>query len=284
MMPQQGKPSLREMCRLAGVSRAAYHRHWNDHAPREQDTELRAAIQTLALADRHCGYRRIHLWLTRAGWAVNHKRVLRLMREDNLLSLRHKAFVVTTRSDHDLCVYPNLANGMSLSGMNQLWVADITYIRLREEFIYLAMVMDAFSRRVIGWAIEKNLQASLAVHALDRALTSRPIPAGLIHHSDRGVQYACAEYVARLQTAGIRISMSRIGTPWDNAKAESFMKTLKAEAVDGRRFHDLEDARESLVAFIEEHYNQRRLHSALGCSPAEFEQARGAPPAAAEFS
>jgi putative transposase len=283
MMPQQGKLSLREMCRLAGVSRAAYHRHWNNHAPREQDTELRAAIQTLALADRHCGYRRIHARLRRQGWEVNHKRVLRLMREDNLLSLRRKAFVATTRSEHDCCIYPNLAARLSVSGTNQLWVADITYIRLREEFIYLAMVMDAFSRRVIGWAIEKNLQASLAVHALDQALTNRPTPAGLIHHSDRGVQYACAEYVARLQAAGIQISMSRIGTPWDNAKAESFMKTLQAEAVDGRRFRDLEDARESLVTLIENHYNACRLHSALGYrSPAEFEQTPATPPTAAE--
>lgn len=284
MMQQQGKPTLREMCWLVGVSRAAYHRHWNDHAPREQDTELRAAIQTLSLADRYCGYRRIHAWLRREGWEVNHKRVLRLMREDNLLSLRRQAFVATTRSDHDLCVYPNLTKGLVLSGINQLWVADITYIRLREEFIYLAMVLDAFSRRVIGWAVEKNLQASLAVHALEQALASRTVPVGLIHHADRGVQYACAEYVARLHAAQIQMSMSRIGTPWDNAKAESFMKTLKAEAVDGRRFRDLQDAKENLVAFIEDHYNQRRLHSALGYrSPAEFEQTLAAPPAAAEF-
>ena len=279
MMRLQGKPSLREMCRLAGVSRAAYHRHWKDHAPQEQDTELRAAIQKLALEDRHCGYRRIYVWLTREGWKVNHKRVLRLMREDNLLSLRRKAFVKTTRSDHDLCVYPNLANGMKLNATNQLWVADITYIHLREELVYLAMVMDEYSRKIVGWAVEKNLQASLAMHALEQALTSRPVSPGLIHHSDRGVQYACAEYVERLETAGIGISMSRIGTPWDNAKAESFMKTLKAEAVDGRRFRNLEDAQESLKAFLEEHYNQRRLHSALGYrSPEEFEQAKGAPP------
>jgi putative transposase len=285
MMQQQGKPSIREMCRLAGVSRAAYHRHWRDHAPREQDTELRSAIQQLALEDRHNGYRRIHGRLTIQGWKVNHKRVLRLMREDNLLWLRRKAFVKTTRSDHELCVYPNRAHGMKLNGLNQLWVADITYIHLREEFVYLAMVMDAFSRRVIGWAIEKNLQASLALHALEQALANRPVPAGLVHHSDRGVQYACAEYVSRLERAGIGISMSRIGTPWDNAKAESFMKTLKAEAVDGRRFRDLEEAKQTLVAFIEEHYNQRRMHSALEYrSPVEFEQMRETPPAAAEFT
>ena len=262
------------MCRLTQVSRATYHRYWQDRAPKEQDLELRSAIQDLALADRHCGYRRIHQLLKREGWEVNHKRVLRLMRIDNLLSLRHKPFVGTTRSHPDLTVYPNLALGMKWSGVNQCWVADITYIRLREEFIYLAMVMDAYSRKVIGLAIEKNLQASLAVHALEQALRNRPIVEALVHHSDRGVQYACAEYVGRLQAAGIQISMSRTGTPWDNAKAESFMKTLKAEAVDGRRFRDLEDAKEHLVSFIEGHYNTHRLHSALGYrSPLEFEQA-----------
>lgn len=273
------------MCHLADISRASYHRHWQDRAPKEQDMELRSAIQVLALADRYRGYRPIHEQLKRAGWEVNHKRVLRLMREDNLLSLRHKPFVKTTRSQHDLTVYPNLAADMKLSALNQLWVADITYIRLREEFIYLAMVMDAYSRKVIGLAIEKNLQTSLAVHALESAMKTRPIPPGLVHHSDRGVQYACAEYVTRLQGAGLQISMSRTGTPWDNAKAESFMKTLKTEAVDGRRFRDLEDAKEHLVEFIEGHYNTHRLHSALGYrSPAAFEQSRTAPPAAAEFS
>jgi putative transposase len=277
MMQQQGQPSLREMCRLAAVSRAAYHRHWDDHAPREQDTELRSAIQEIALGDRHCGYRRIHEALKRRGWAVNHKRVLRLMREDNLLALRHQGFVTTTDGGHDHHIYPNLTGGMRPSAVNQLWVADITYIQLREEFIYAAIVMDAYSRRIIGWAIERNLQASLAVHALEVALQDRVVSGELIHHSDRGVQYACAEYVLRLQAAGIQISMSRRASPWDNARAESFMKTLKAEAVDGRRFRNLEEARSALVSFIQEHYNARRLHSALGyCSPLEFEQ-RGGP-------
>ena len=286
-MQQQGRPTLAEMCRLTEVSRAAYHRFWDEHAPREQDTELRAAIQEIALFDRHYGYRRIHAALQREGWAVNHKRVLRLMREDNLLSLRHKPFVLTTESAHGPGIYPNLASGLSLTGVNQLWVADITYVRLREEFIYVAIILDAFSRRAIGWAIEKNLQASLAVHALEQALRDRPLSTGLIHHSDRGVQYASAEYVARLQAEGIRISMSGRGRPWENARAESFMKTLKAEAVDGRRFRDLQEARDGLIAFIEEHYNTRRLHSALGyCSPVEFEEqsrATTTPPVAAEF-
>lgn len=291
MMQQQGRPTLAQMCRWAGVGRAAYHRFWEDHAPREQDTELRAAIQEIALFDRHYGYRRIHAALQREGWEVNHKRVLRLMREDNLLSLRHKPFVLTTNSAHGQGIYPNLASGLVLTGVNQLWVADITYVRLREEFIYVAIILDAFSRRAIGWAIEKNLQASLAVHALEHALRNRPVSREVIHHSDRGVQYASAEYVACLQAASMRISMSGIGRPWENARAESFMRTLKAEAVDGRRFRDLQDARDSLITFIEEHYNARRLHSALGyCSPVEFEDKSRAlqsgtttPPAAAEF-
>jgi len=291
MMQQQGKPSLVEMCSLAGVSRAAYHRYWNDHAAREQDAELRSAIQEIALADRHYGYRRIHAELRRQGWEVNHKRVLRLLREDNLLSLRRKPFLATTNSGHDHAIYSNLTRDLHLSAIHQLWVADITYVRLREEFIYAAVILDAYSRRVIGWAIEKNLQASLAVHALEIALRDRPVAAGLIHHSDRGVQYASSEYVARLQTAGIRISMSGIASPWENARAESFMKTLKAEAVDGRCFRNLEEARDALAGFIQDHYNARRLHSALGyCSPTEFEQAYQAavtpsatPPAAAEF-
>lgn len=291
MMQQQGKPSLVQMCGLAGVSRSAYHRYWNDHAPREQDSELRAAIQEIALADRYYGYRRIHAELRRQGWEVNHKRVLRLLREDNLLSLRHKAFVTTSDSGHDHAIYSNLARNVRLSAINQLWVADITYVQLREEFVYAAILLDAFSRRVIGWAIEKNLQASLAVHALEMALATRAVGEGLIHHSDRGVQYASNEYVVRLQAVGIRMSMSGIASPWENARAESFMKTLKAEAVDGRCFRNLEEARDALVAFIQNHYNARRLHSALGyCSPAEFERAhqsmgppQATPPAAAEL-
>ncbi len=259
---------------MTGVSRAAYHRYESDHHPREADTALRDRIQQLAMEHRHYGYRRILALLRREGWNVNHKRVLRITREDNLLSLRTRPFVATTRSGHDLSVYPNLADQLAISGINQLWVADITYIRLREEFVYAAILLDAYSRRVIGWAVERNLQSSLALHALDQALSSREVSARLIHHSDRGVQYASAEYTMRLRAAGIRISMSRIGTPWDNAKAESFMRTLKAEQVDGQRYRNLEEARSSLARFIEEYYNQRRLHSALGYrSPAEFERA-----------
>ena len=194
------------------------------------------------------------------------------MREDELLSLRRRKFVFTTNSAHEMAIYPNLAKDVALSRINQLWVADITYIRMREEFVYAAIVLDAYSRRVIGWAREKSLQARLAIQALEQALGSRMAEPGLIHHSDRGMQYASAEYVKRLEGSGMSISMSRKASPWENAKAESFMRTLKAEE-DGRKYRNLEDARSSIATFIENRYNLQRLHSALGYqSPVEFEK------------
>jgi putative transposase len=276
MMPPQGSLSIERMCALTGVSRRSYYRHWHHTAPRDEETSLRDTLQQLALAHRFYGYRRLTEAVRRQGWAVNHKRVLRLMRTDNLLCLRRRAFVpATTDSRHAWRVVPNLARGLELTGLDQLWVADITYVRLLEEFAFLAVVLDAFSRRVIGWAIDDHLQASLALAALGMALAARrPPPDTLIHHSDRGVQYACADYTALLAAHGIQPSMSRIGSPYDNAKAESFMKTLKREEVDGRAYRDVADARGQIRAFIEDAYNRQRLHSALGyLSPAEFEVA-----------
>ena len=274
MTPPQGCLSIERLCALAGVSRATYYRHWQAAAPRTEETALRDVLQRLAVAHRHYGYRRLTELVRRDGWAVNHKRVVRLMRTDNLLCLRRRAFVpATTDSRHSWRVVPNLARGLDVTGLDQLWVADITYVRLLEEFAFLAIVLDAFSRRVIGWALEVHLRTSLALAALQRALTARgPRPGSLIHHSDRGVQYACAEYTARLAAHGIQPSMSRIGSPYDNAKAESFMKTLKQEEVDGRAYRDVDDARRSIGAFIDEVYNGQRLHSALAyLTPTEFE-------------
>ena len=266
------------------MSRAGYYRHWQASAPRREETGLRDAIQRLALANRHYGYRRIAALLGREGWRANHKRVLRLMREDNLLCLRTRPFVPhTTDSRHGWRVVPNLARGIKVSGLDQLWVADITYVHLAEAFAYLAIVLDAFSRRVVGWALETHLRAELATTALNMAIAARrPMRGSLIHHSDRGVQYACADYVSLLRAHDIRPSMSRIGNPYDNAKAESFMKTLKQEEIDGSDYRDVEDARARIGSFIEQVYNTQRLHSALAYRPpAEYEaEHRAHPPTA----
>jgi putative transposase len=269
-----GKVDVRHLCKLAGVSRASYYRRFDARAPREADIELAGHIQLLSLRYKFYGYRRITAVLRRSGMVINAKRVQRLMREDNLIAMRRKPFAPPTSDNrHGFLIVPNLLRGLKPSGLDQIWVADITYIRLREAFAYLAIILDGFSRKVVGWALAPHLDASLAVEALDRALAGRkPEPASLIHHSDRGVQYASTEYRQRLADHDIAVSMSRPGNPYDNAKAESFMKTLKAEEVDGRSFKDIEDARRSIGGFIDTIYNTERLHSALGyCPPLEFE-------------
>ena len=233
---------------------------------------MRDRIQRIALDNRRYGYRRVGAELRRQGFVVNHKKVLRLLREDNLLAVKKRRFVLTTETSPFLPVYPNLAQRLHVDGLDQLWVADITYIRLRETFVYLAVVLDAYSRRAIGWELGETLETKLTLAALRRALASRPAGPGLVHHSDQGVQYTSRAYVELLESRGVLLSMSRRGNPYDNARAESFMKTLKSEEVSMNRYGDLAQARASIGHFLEEIYNRRRLHSALGyLPPVEYE-------------
>jgi putative transposase len=269
--------SITEACRSTGVSRAGFYRHWEEHAPQQADVALRDAIHKIALENRFYGYRRVTAELRQRDWEVNHKRVLRLMRADNLLALRKRRYVLTTESRHPFAIYPNLAGRLAIDGVNQLWVADITYIRLRETFLYLAVVLDAHSRKTVGWELGDTLEASLAVSALRRALADRKVEVGIVHHSDRGVQYASHDYIALLEANGFLISMSRTGNPYDNAKAESFMKTLKCEEVYLQNYRDREEAHTSIRHFIEDVYNRKRLHSSLGYrSPIGFEEREAA--------
>jgi transposase InsO family protein len=263
------------MCILAAVSRAGYYRFCRPEADAdEEESRLRDAIQQAALANRQYGYRRITHALRDQGWEVNRKRIARLMREDGLLAIRKRRFVPrTTDSGHDFEIAINAARRMTPTTMNQLWVADITYVRLGRADVFLAIVMDAFSRRIVGWNLAPKITAELALTALKNAIESRQPEPGLIHHSDRGVQYASAAYVDTLFQHGMIPSMSRPGNPYDNAKCERFMKTLKQEEIRCSEYRDIEELRANLRAFIERYYNTARLHSALGYkSPDEFEK------------
>jgi putative transposase len=264
---------VNRLCQVVGVGRAGYYRFLLRMQTQEVDMDLRSKIQSIALHWPAYGYRRVHRELIRGGWRINHKRVLRLMRADNLLCLRRRKFILTTDSKHGLPIYPNLAKDLVLTGINQLWVADITYIRLQVEFVYLAVLLDAFSRSCVGWALQRNLETALVLEGLRMALRRRRPAAGLVHHSDRGVQYASRDYTQMLEQHGIRISMSRRGNVYDNATAESFIKTLKYEEVYRTEYRNLEEAKASIKEFLERIYNQKRLHSALGYRPPrEFEQ------------
>lgn len=266
--------SLRQLGALFGASRSWYYACPSAEERAVRDVGLRDAIEALLLAFPGYGYRRVTHALARAGWRVNHKRVLRVMREESLLCHLKRRFVptITTDARHGFPIYPNLLAEARITAPDQAWVADITYIRLPTTFVYLACLLDACSRRCVGWKLSREIDAQLTLAALELALTQRQPAPGLIHHSDRGVQYACSAYVARLEQAGARLSMSAVGNPYDNAKAESFFKTLKHEEVYLKDYRTFAEAEANIGQFIEDVYNTKRLHSSLGyLPPAEFE-------------
>ena len=264
--------SVNGACAALCLPRSTWYRLRGGTFLPDPDIEIRDQIQKIALARTVYGYRRMTAELGRSGVVANHKRVLRIMREDNLLCLRKRPFIATTDTDHGLPVYPNLVAGLLVERINQLWVSDITYIRLSGEFIYLAVILDAFSRRVIGWELSRRIDTQLTLAALRMALGNRHVQPGLIHHSDRGVQYAAIEYTGLLRESGVAISMSRRGNPYDNAQAESFMKTLKYEEVYLSEYANLTEARSRIGHFLDQVYNRERLHSRLGyVPPEEFE-------------
>ncbi len=266
---------MRQMCALLDVNRSWFY--GAAHAPAAAaDTALRTAIEDIVLEFPGYGYRRVTKALQRADWIINHKHVLRIMREESLLCQLQRRWVQTTDARHGLERFPNLIKTHTVTALNAVWVADITYVRLPRAFAYLAAILDAFSRKVIGWAFSRWIDTALTLQALDRALAARPVCPGLIHHSDQGVQYASTAYVERLRANGIAISMAGTGNPYENAQAESFFKTLKSEEVYLKEYADFADAEANLARFIEDVYNAKRLHSSLAYRPPnEFEALLG---------
>lgn len=272
------------MCFLAGVSRAGYYRNLTEAAPEEEAMAVRVRIQEIVLAHRRrYGIRRVTATLHRQGMAVNHKRVERIMREDNLLAICRRKYILTTDSQHEFPVYVNLAARMQVTAINQLWVTDITYIRLRTEFVYLAVVIDRYSRKAIGWCLDRSLAARIAVTALAQAIAERQPPPGVVVHNDQGMQFACTDFQEMLRVHQMTPSMSRPANPYDNAACESFMKTLKQEEIDCHQYHDIDELSAHLGEFIDHYYNRLRLHSALGYrTPEEFERDATAAPGNAD--
>ena len=276
MQAKQEQPqlSIRDLCRSLQVNRRWYYARLAQSEEADPDVDLRDAIEQIILEFSGSGYRRVTHALVRAGWSVNHKRVLRIMREESLLCHLKRQFVPTTDSHHPFQVYPNLVKGLQVDAPDVVWVADITYIRLLSNFVYLAALLDAYSRKCVGWNLSKRIDTQLALGALEQALATRDVRPGLIHHSDRGVQYASTAYAERLQSVQAHISMSAVGNPYDNAKAESFFKTLKQEEVYLKQYQTFEEAQANIGQFLEDVYNTKRLHSSLGyVPPEEFELA-----------
>ena len=262
-------------CNALDVGRSAYYAWKNGEKLSDIESELRKIIEGIALEFSGYGYRRVTKEIHRRGTRINHKKVLRIMREEKLLCTKKKYKPKTTDSSHRYQVYPNLAKDLEVTGLNQLWVADITYIQLLDQYVYLAVIIEIFSRKCIGWELSRNIDAMLTLNALEMAISERKSIGfdGLVHHSDQGVQYASKEYVNRLHENGIKISMSRKGNPYDNAFAESFIKTLKYEEVNMKEYTTMEEAYDNIKEFIDEVYNNKRLHSSIGyVPPEEFEQ------------
>jgi putative transposase len=273
-MPLQGSLNVEQMCQLAQVSRSGFYRYIRDGWPAEEEKSLQSAIQEVVLEHRwRYGYRRVTAELRQFGMIVNHKRVARIMREDNLLTVRREPSLASHEWIRAVQIYLNIPKRMKLSGPNQLWITDITYIRLRTEFVYLAVILDGFSRMVVGWALERTLQAKLSLRALKHAISKRQPPPGVAHYSDQGVQYACRDYIQALRDHGMAPSMSRPANPYDDATCESFLRTLKREEINASIYHDFEQLHERLTEFIDLYYNECRLHSALSYrSPEGFEK------------
>lgn len=266
--------SLRQLCQLLGVGRTWYDPHPNPTARAARELDLRDAIEAIVLEFPGYGYRRVTKEWQRQQWSVNHTRVLRLMRQEALLCQLKRHFVPTTDSAHGFHRYPNLITELVLDHLDQVWVADITSIRLPEAFVYLAAILDGYPRRCVGWHLARTIDTQLTLAALAHALARRQPASGLIHHSDQGVQYASADYVARLEAAGLQLSMAAVGNPYENATAESFFKTLKGEEVSLNEYRTFAEAEARLEYFIDDVYNVRRLHSSLGYRPpVEFEAA-----------